>query len=346
MGVRARSFAERLGQHFCVSIAYRQGHKAIATANLFGWLRSVSPDLVYVLDLAASGVGAALAYRRLTGTPVVIDTGDAITALAEAMGRSPMGQWLTEKLESTAIREADAFVVRSTNHRPLLLGCGARDVEVVPDGVDTRQFYPRPSRALRRRLGLKGCVIGTLGSSQWSPTRQSCYGWELPDVLHALRDRNVSALLVGNGDGVARIQQKAAGLGVADRLVCTGAVPYDELPEYLCTMDIALSKQTNDLIGQVRTTGKLPLYLACGRFVLATRVGEAANVLPPAMLMSYAGSNDPTYTDRLSKRIRELVEDPARMRQREKSAPLARRHFEYNRLASRVEEVCTRALTR
>ena len=38
------------------------------------------------------------------------------------------------------------------------------------------------------------------------------------------------------------------------RLVFTGRVPYGELPAYLRLMDVALSTQTNNLPGQVRTT--------------------------------------------------------------------------------------------
>ena len=33
------------------------------------------------------------------------------------------------------------------------------------------------------------------------------------------------------------------------------------------------------MIGNVRTTGKLPLYLAAGKFVLASRVGEQLNAV-------------------------------------------------------------------
>ena len=68
-----------------------------------------------------------------------------------------------------------------------------------------------------------------------------------------------------------------------------GQVPYAELPGWLHRMDICLSTQTNDVVGWVRTTGKLPLYLAAGRFVLASRVGEAARVLPEEMLVDGEG---------------------------------------------------------
>ena len=95
-------------------------------------------------------------------------------------------------------------------------------------------------------------------------------------------------------------------------MVFTGRVNYDELPRYLNLMDVCISTQSNDPVGQVRTSGKLPLYLACGRFVLATDVGEAARVLPREMLVTYNGANDPDYPARLVERLRELLEQPGR----------------------------------
>ena len=72
-----------------------------------------------------------------------------------------------------------------------------------------------------------------------------------------------------------------------------GRRPLTELPALLAACDICLSTQTNDVPGNVRTTGKLPLYLACGRYILASNVGEAARVLPPEMLVPYDEQTPP-----------------------------------------------------
>jgi glycosyltransferase involved in cell wall biosynthesis len=80
-------------------------------------------------------------------------------------------------------------------------------------------------------------------------------------------------------------------LGIEGLVEFAGRVPYAELPGWLHRMDICLSMQTNDVVGWVRTTGKLPLYLAAGRFVLASRVGEAARVLPEEMLVDGEDTN-------------------------------------------------------
>jgi hypothetical protein len=108
------------------------------------------------------------------------------------------------------------------------------------------------------------------------------------------------------------------------------------LPRYLNLFDICLSTQSNDLAGQVRTTGKLPLYTACGRFVLSSQVGEAARVLPADMLVPYAGTKDEKYPERLGARIRALVERPESLDRRAELVAIARNHFDYNLLAAKV----------
>ena len=79
-------------------------------------------------------------------------------------------------------------------------------------------------------------------------------------------------------------------------------------------MDAALSTQTNNRVGSVRTTGKLAHYMACGCYVLATDVGEARLLLPPEMRLPYDGIKDAAYPARLAQKIAELADwDAARL---------------------------------
>jgi glycosyltransferase involved in cell wall biosynthesis len=165
------------------------------------------------------------------------------------------------------------------------------------------------------------------------------------DALAELRDLPVSGLLIGDGSGVPHLMERARRLGVDDRLVVAGRRPMDELPALLAACDICLSTQTNDIVGNVRTTGKLPLYLACGRFVLASDVGEAARVLPPEMLVPYEGVVDSDYPSRLAARIRAIVTG-GHSHTAEASVAIARRHFDYDMLTPRVEAVLTRLAAR
>jgi len=342
MADRASAFASRLSGRWHATTACRRSRGAAGISSFARWLRETTPDVVYVFDMGVAGVVAG-AWRTLgRSTPLVIDTGDAIAALARSSGmRGPVGLLATSALERFSLRAADHVVVRGTFHRVLLAGQGI-DATVIPDGVNLAVFSPRDGSAMRRALDLgDGLVVGLVGSSVWSPALGIAYGWDLIEMLAQVRDLPVRGLLVGDGSGIEHLRERARALGVEDRIVFAGRRPLTELPEILSACDVCLSTQTNDLPGNVRTTGKLPLYLACGRYVLASRVGEAARVLPAEMLVPYEGTVDKDYPSRLAERVRALAAAPLRLSLGAKGVAIARQHFDYDMLAGRLETVLT-----
>jgi len=340
MGVRARSFAERLEKEFDIRIAYRSASKFRSIFRFLLLLFRLRPSLCYVFDMGYSGVVAAGMYRLLSRCRIVVDTGDAIHELSRLSGsRTGIGLWLTGLLENFALSISHRVVVRSHFHQEWLAERGIH-AEVIPDGVDSVQFQPRSQPELRQSYNLEGfTTIGLLGSLIWNSRWQMCYGWELVELIDRLRDLPVKGLVIGDGSGLAKLKAQCAARGLEGRIVFLGRVPYDNLPGLLNLMDICLSTQTNDLAGQVRTTGKLPLYLACGRFVLASAVGEAGRVLPAEMLAPYNGTKDVEYPARLTTRVLSLLERPERLRQPEPSVSIARTQFDYAVLAARLQKL-------
>ncbi len=350
MGIRARSFATLLPD-FDIQIVYRDLDKIRAIRTFLAALGLHRPESIYVFDMAFSGVLAGALYARLHGARLVIDTGDAISFLAESTGeRSWLGRRLTSWLERASLAWADRLVVRSHFHREYLAaqpGSQSLPVDVIPDGVDLQAFAPVPApRLLRETLGLGDCwTVGFVGSITWNERWQMCYGSELIAALARLPHLPVKGVVIGDGNGLVRLQEMARALNVTDRIVFLGRIAYEALPAYLRTIDFCLSTQTDDLAGQVRTTGKLPLYLAADRFVLSTRVGEAARVLPEAMLLDYAGTKDEAYPARLAARIEELITSGLPLEMAARLSPaIAREHFDYPLLAERLRH-CLRALS-
>jgi glycosyltransferase involved in cell wall biosynthesis len=342
MGDRATAFASRLSGRWKAALAWRIGSRREAYRGFMRALDETRPDVVYVMDMAVSGVLAAARWRARHDVATVVDTGDAITALARSAGRGPFGLAATWATERTGLRVADHLIVRGTGHAEWFAARG-RDATVVPDGVDLRVMVPADGSATRSTLGLgEAFVVGVLGSCTWNPRLGIAYGWDLVESLALLRDQPVMGMLIGDGSGVAHLRRRAVALGVADRLVFAGRQPMHKLPSLLSACDVCVSTQTNDLVGNVRTTGKLPIYLACGRFVLASDVGEAARVLPQQMRLRYDGVLDREYPKRLAARIRELV--PHRPLTSPASRRLAAEHFDYDRLASRIERVLEEVL--
>lgn len=306
MGVRARGLASGLESGpdpvFQPFFLYRQeGSKWAAAQLLVAELVQIRPDLIYVLDMGVAGVLASLRYRGVSGLPWIIDTGDAITALARAAQlRGSLGLAATWLLEETGLRLASHIVVRGSFHQELLVARGVSSTWI-PDGFEGDLFFPEPKPKTSPEF-----TLGLVGSIVWNGAIEGTYGWDLVEMLAGLRDLPLRGLLVGDGSGLAKLKEYAATRGVADRLEFAGRIPYERLRSWIARMDVCLSTQTNDLPGQVRTTGKLPLYSACGRFILASRVGEAARVLPASMLVDYQGSRDLAYPTKLAAHFREL----------------------------------------
>ena len=343
MAERARAFSRELAHVFDITVAYRHDDKHRAIREFLAVLGAFRPHVSYVFDLAYSGVFAAALHRARAGCPWVVDTGDAIYALAKSAGlRGPLGTLFTGALEQFGLRAASAVVVRGTEHRTLLSHYGI-DATVIQDGVDVAQFLPRSVEDLRSQLGLHDVLsIGVLGSSNWRERHGTAAGWELLELLKRFRGRPVKGVLIGDGSGIPVLRQRCSQQGLDRSLLFIGRVPYASLPDYLSAVDVFLSTQTNDVVGRVRTTGKLPLYLASGRYVLASRVGEAARVLPEEMLVEYRGVVDADYPDRLAERIETLLAKPERLQAARALIQVAWKQFSYPILAKRLRPLLER----
>jgi glycosyltransferase involved in cell wall biosynthesis len=346
MAHRARALAARLRERYDVRLAYRHGNKLLAVLRFFSFLIHVRPRVVYVFDMAYTGVLGAWLYKLLFRRPLVVETGDVIYELMRVTGnRGRVGLRLTLWLERFSLRVADMLVVRGRLHQEWLSKQGIAS-EVVQDGVDTEEFSPREVDELRRQHHLDGVLtVGLVGSSIWSEKQRMCYGWELVEALRLLKHAPVKGVMIGDGSGIPHLKALCREYDIEDKILFLGHVPYQQLPSYLNLIDVCLSTQTNDLVGQVRTSGKLPLYLAAGRYVLASEVGEAAFVLERRMLVKYEGVKDTAYPLRLVERIREILHRPELLASAASNVTVAREHFEYSRLAERVGRVIERVLS-
>ena len=186
-------------------------------------------------------------------------------------------------------------------------------------------------------------VVGLVGSLIASPRHRISYGWDLIEAL-PLTDPSVVALIVGDGSGLDPLRRRAEALGVAARCRFVGRVPPERVNAYVSLMNAAISTQTNDLVGRVRTTGKLPLYLSCGCPVIATHVGEAAALLGPhGWTQSYTGVVDRSYPGRLAAAIEAWRLDPAGEPERRRLAlRIAAEEFDAEEMRARLETVIER----
>lgn len=339
--IRARGLAQGLPAER-VLLLYREGTRPETCARWEQALTEWKPELLYLLNTAMPGCALALKWRWLKGVPFLLDTGDVIYEMAQSAGTTPW--WKIPALgliEELTQASAAGIIVRGRKHREHLWQSGYQQVHLIRDGCS-----PAPSPApeavaqLKQKLGLTApLIVGLMGSLTFSPALKICYGWDLVEALAQLPVDQVQCVIIGDGNGRAWLEEKAKALGVWSRIRFCGRIPYEQVPLYLRVLDVALSTQTNNLAGQVRTTGKLPEYMAASCYILASRVGDAEVLLPQAMTLEYHGAVDTGYPQRLAKRIQELARQPEQLEERKELPALAQKYCAYEKLAGEFRSV-------
>jgi glycosyltransferase involved in cell wall biosynthesis len=344
VGVRARLLSERLPPDWSIRFHYRPSPKWKGIPLFIQAAIAFKPAVIYVMDTAYTGVLAGYIAKRLLGCKVVTDTGDLAFELAKSIGTYSKSQLaLINGIEQLATTHSDHLVVRGSYHKEWLSHQGITQVEFIPDGVVTGDIQIADSVFFKTQLGLSPdeMTVGLVGTMSWSEKYQLCYGWDVIEAIGLLKDVPIKGILIGDGDGRSRLEVRATELGIRDRVIFVGQVPYEKLSQYLAAIDICISTQSNDLVGQVRTTGKLPLYLAHQKYVIATDVGEASRVLPGVgCLLPYIGVRDDQHPMRLAIQLRKLVNDPSLLDIAKQAPKIAVEHFDYDVLAKRVELLC------
>jgi len=342
-GIRAEMFAANLPKSWEIRFNYRPTSKWKGILPFIQSAIRFQPDIIYVMDTAYTGVLAGCIAKKMLRCKLITDTGDIAFELAKSTGRYSAKQLaLIHWIEQLAINQSDALVVRGSYHKLWLEQQGIYSATFVPDGVDTSVVKPMDATTSKAELGLdKSLVVGLVGTMAWSEQHQMCYGWDVVEALGMLQDVPINALLVGDGDGRIILEQRVCELEISDRVQFIGQVSYNDLPRYLSAMDVCISTQSNDLVGMVRTTGKLPLYLAYGKYVVATDVGEAKRVLPGlGCLLPYEGVRDDNHPARLATHLRNLVLNRQGIEVSEKAQQTAKTHFDYVLLTQRIEQIC------
>jgi len=307
--------------------------------NIKGIIR-IKPSVVYLIDFGYVTVIPALICLPFFSFRIVFDTGDIVYELFKSTGRSVISYLIARIIEPLVWRISSVVIVRGTYFEEYLRDKGYRNILLIPDGVDLELFRPFDTTDLRKRLRIEDkLTVGVVGSLNWIEKYNFCYGWELISALKFLKDLPVAGIIIGDGSGLKKLKGLAKEYDVEEKVLFLGRIPYEQLSKYINLMDICISTQSNDIVGNVRTTGKLPLYIACNKFILATKVGTAKYLLPEDMLIDYEGIKDETYPERLAEKIKRFVMNKDQIIKSINLREIAAKEFNYNLLAGRVKNI-------
>ncbi|PYT76924.1 MAG: hypothetical protein DMG40_25125 [Acidobacteria bacterium] len=178
----------------------------------------------------------------------------------------------------------------------------AERIHVLPNAVNPHLFHPGLDGSLvRQRHNLDGrFVIGFVGTFK---------RWHGVDVLlSAFRelhrgDPSIHLLLVGDGPLRPQFEKEMQDAGLIEAVTFVGALTHEDVPQYLAAMDVAVAPYPA-LDNFYFSPLKLFEYMAAGRPVVASRVGQVAEVVVDGVTGLLFEPGDPADLVRCVARLR------------------------------------------
>jgi len=146
-----------------------------------------------------------------------------------------------------------------------------RKMEIIPNGVDTKVF--KKIKDAKEEIGSTAFIVGYVGVlREWI---------DFKPVFNALKmlDKEIKLLIVGKEGKFKENMQLAQKLGVSDRVIFTGMIPYDMVPKYISAMDICLIPFKQNSIANNALPIKLFEYMACEKPVISTNISPVKSLV-------------------------------------------------------------------
>jgi len=239
------------------------------------------------------------------GKPVHYDWDDWEYGIFNYNPGSRLVGWSIDAYEKRLPRLVDTVSVASESlrERALALGVPAHRIFDGHVGADLDRFRPDIKgdriRTLHHIEGPLVLYLGQLHGAQY-----------LELFLHtakALIERGSEAtfMVVGGGERFGELFQLTEQLRIGHRIVFTGAIDHEEIPEYVAAADVAVACFADTAQTRTKSPLKICEYLAAGKAIVASRMGEVPRMIGDAGVLVAPG--DPAE---LADGIERLLADP------------------------------------
>ncbi|MCA9776870.1 MAG: glycosyltransferase [Candidatus Eremiobacteraeota bacterium] len=137
----------------------------------------------------------------------------------------------------------------------------AKDVSVVPTGIDLDKFSDINREETRRELGWSDDKTYLVSIGRLA--KEKSFDILIKSFAKVERD-DLMLVIIGSGDEKENLEELAADLGVAERVIFTGLIPFGEVPRYLSASDLFVFASITETQGLVTLEA-----MACGLPVVA-----------------------------------------------------------------------------
>jgi glycosyltransferase involved in cell wall biosynthesis len=230
------------------------------------FLRREKIDILHTFFPTSTILGA-LAVQLLPKEPLFISVRRNLYHWIEEERLNFKFLRLTGKWTDMVLTNSHAVLQRAKQ----LEGLPSRKLRIIPNGIETEKFRKMTREQARKHLNLNGAepVIGVVGN--WRPVKGLKYFLEAAGRV-AGQFPGAQFILVGFGPQKKELIEQANRLGIrAQTIFIEGSRRVEQI---IPAFDIAVQSSLSESFSNV-----LLEYMACGKAVVATRVGDAGRVI-------------------------------------------------------------------
>jgi len=222
-------------------------------------------DVVFLFGVVTNGK-ATIKVCKEFNVPVIHRTLDVIHELI----REKFLEKFVYNIEKTIYPQFDLVLCQTPFMKNWAKEIGAKNVEVIPQGVDSKIMKPiPPDIELRKKLGLNenDKVIMYLGTV-YSFSGLDEIIKKIPKMIAQIPD--LKFLIVGGGPDLDSFKELSKKFHVANRMTFTGFVPYLDIPKYASLAKIFINPFRKIDVTDKLSPVKIFDLLSCGKPVIAT----------------------------------------------------------------------------
>ena len=264
------------------AIPFPRSHDISGLLTCFKVARENPPDVIYERNFTCK-FGTVLS--KILRKPFIIEINGIVDEEQKLLGT-----YKNPKLTGTLRTKIRRFLFNSAK-KIVTVSPGLKEglqkayhippdkIVVIPNGANTDIFRPMDQKIVKKKLGLDHktkyvCFVGKL--APWQGVEYLVQA--APIVLKQIPESKF--LIVGDGMMQNELESAVKDLGLEDKFVFTGNVPFEVVPKYISASDVCVApfiRARNEKIGL--SPLKIYEYLACGKPVVGSNIQGVGDFL-------------------------------------------------------------------
>jgi glycosyltransferase involved in cell wall biosynthesis len=285
----------------------------------YNTIRKFNPSVIYFLKPNPYSFIPALMYHATHRCKLVLDLDEWDTYNLEDNKASWAKVSISRFITWLAIRVAKIIIVSNERIKELIPGRFQNKIVYIPNGVDTRMFSPKNKAS----KSFKVVYVGSLYNKQQLSI--------ILDSTHKIRQvvPNAEFTIIGPGD-ISQLKKEAA-----DFVEFTGRIPHDKIPEALADANVVLAVFPKMKSIDYASNMKLFEYMAMGKTIIASNVGQISEVLENGRSGYILKENN---SENLIEIMQNIHENPEEANKKgERARGLAIREYDWQVLSKRLK---------